>query len=41
MPKCTVRVPYVTCNLKPASFTSDLDFLSVFTSCGSDVAFQF
>ena len=35
--KCTVRVPYVTCNLKPASISTDCDFLSDFTSCGSDL----
>ena len=39
MSKCTVRVPYVTCNLKPASFSTDCDFLSVFSSCGSDLSF--
>ena len=37
--KCTVRVPYDTCNLKPASISTDRDFLSVFTSCGSDLTF--
>ena len=37
--KCTVRVPYVTCKLQPASFSTDRDFSSVFTSCGSDLTF--
>ena len=37
--KCTVRVLYVTCNLKPASISTDCDFLSVFTSCGSDLTY--
>ena len=29
----------VTCNLKPACFSTDRDFFSVFTSCSSDLTF--
>ena len=39
MSRCTVRVLYVTCNLKPASISTDHDFLSVFSLCGSDLTF--